>query len=104
VVLSRRQGPFFSPTNAGEQRYKGLETAVGVMISPMVSVYGNTAWYRSRFGEFVIETDPPIAPSYVVNRGATVRPRANIEAVFSVKHISAVQTDRDKSSSQLLFG
>ena len=107
MVLSRRQGPFFSPTNAGEQRYKGLETAVGVTISPMVSIYGNTAWYRSRFGAFVIETDDgdevltgnrlPIAPSYVVNWGATVRPRANIEAVLNVKHVSAVQTDRENT-------
>jgi len=107
VVLSRRQGPFFFPTNAGQQRYKGLETAVGVTISPMVSIYGNTAWYRSRFGAFVIETDDgdevltgnrlPIAPSYVVNWGATVRPRANIEAVLNVKHVSAVQTDRENT-------
>jgi iron complex outermembrane receptor protein len=73
----------------------------------MVSIYGNTAWYRSRFGAFVIETDDgdevltgnrlPIAPSYVVNWGATVRPRANIEAVLNVKHVSAVQTDRENT-------
>jgi len=35
-VLSRRQGPFFSPTNAGEQRYKGLETAVGLAFNELV--------------------------------------------------------------------
>jgi len=107
VVLSRRQGPFFFPTNAGQQRYKGLETAVGATLSPRVSVYANTAWYRSRFGEFVIETADgdevltgnrlPIAPSYVVNWGATVTPRANIEAVLNVKHVSAVQTDRENT-------
>jgi iron complex outermembrane receptor protein len=107
VVLSRRQGPFFFPTNAGEQRYKGLETGVGITLSPMVSAYGNSAWYRSRFGEFVIETVGgdevltgnrlPIAPSYVVNWGATIRPRANMEAVLNVKHVSAVQTDRENT-------
>ena len=107
VVLSRRQGPFFFPTNAGQQRYKGLETAITATLSPNVSVYANTAWYRSRFGEFVIETEDgdevltgnhlPIAPSYVVNWGATVTPRANIEAVLNVKHVSAVQTDRENT-------
>jgi outer membrane receptor protein involved in Fe transport len=107
VVLSRRQGPFFFPTNAGQQRYKGLETAIGATISPTVSIYGNAAWYRSRFGEFVIETEDgdevltgnrlPISPSYVVNWGATVRPRPDIEAVLNVKHVSAVQTDRENT-------
>jgi outer membrane receptor protein involved in Fe transport len=107
VVLSRRQGPFFFPTNAGQQRYKGLETAIGATISPTVSIYANAAWYRSRFGEFVIETEDgdevltgnrlPISPSYVVNWGASVRPRPDLEAVLNVKHVSAVQTDRENT-------
>ena len=107
VVLSRRQGPFFFPTNAGEQRYKGLETAVSAAIMPALSIYANTAWYRSRFGQFVIETDDgdevltgnrlPIAPAYVVNWGATLRPRPDVEAVLNVKHVSAVQTDRENT-------
>lgn len=39
----------------------------------------------------------PISPSYVVNRGASVRPRPDIEAVLNVKHVSAVQTDQENT-------
>lgn len=107
VVLSRRQGPFFFPTNAGQQRYKGLETAIGAIISPQVSVYANASWYRNRFGDFVIQTEDgdevltgnrlPISPSYVVNWGASFRPRADVEAVLNVKHVSSVQTDQENT-------
>jgi len=107
VVLSRRQGPFFFPTNAGQQRYKGLETGVGLTVSPTVSVYANASWYRNRFGDFVIQTEDgdealtgnrlPISPSYVVNWGASFRPRPDIEAVLNVKHVSAVQTDQENT-------
>jgi outer membrane receptor protein involved in Fe transport len=32
-----------------------------------------------------------------VNWGATVKPRADVEAVLNVKHVSAVQTDRENT-------
>ena len=34
VVLTRQQGPFFFPTNAGQLRYKGVETGVSVPSRP----------------------------------------------------------------------
>jgi iron complex outermembrane receptor protein len=107
VVLSQRQGPFFFPTNAGEQRYRGVETGVGFTVTPKVSAFANAAFYHNRFGDFVIESDEgdevltgnklPISPSYVLNWGVTVKPRSDIEAVLDVKHVSAVETDRENT-------
>jgi iron complex outermembrane receptor protein len=104
VVLTRRQGPFFFPTNAGEQRYKGVETGVGVTVSRKVSAYLNASFYRNRFGDFVIQSEDgdepltgnrlPISPNYVVNWGVTVTPAGNIDARLNVKHLSAVLADR----------
>jgi len=103
VVLSTRQGPFFLPTNAGKLRYKGVETGATVAVSPKVSVYLNAAFYRNRFGDFVIESEDgdevltgnrlPISPDRVVNWGASVRPVPSIDATLNVKHVGQVQTD-----------
>ena len=56
VVLSQRQGPFFFPTNAGQLRYKGVETGLGVDVTPKVSAYVNASFYNNRFGDFVIQS------------------------------------------------
>lgn len=107
VVLSTRQGPFFLPTNAGTQKYKGVETGGTLAVSPTVSVYANASFYRNRFGEFIIESEDgdevltgnrlPISPDYVVNWGATFTPAAPIEATLSVKHVGEVQTNRENT-------
>jgi outer membrane receptor protein involved in Fe transport len=103
VVLSRRQGPFFLPTNAGELSYKGFET--GAMVAPMkqLSFYANASFYRNRFGDFVVQSENgdeiltgnrlPISPSYVVNWGAKVMPAPIVEATVNVKHLSDVQAN-----------
>ena len=57
VVLRQRQGPFFLPTNAGEQKYKGVETGVVWSPTPKMSIYVNASFYRNRFGDFVIESE-----------------------------------------------
>ena len=108
VVLNIRQGPFFLPTNAGEQKYKGVETAASLAISPRASIYANASFYRNRFGDFVIESEDgdevltgnrlPFSPDYVVNWGASVAPRQSIDATFSVKHVGGVQTSRENTS------
>jgi outer membrane receptor protein involved in Fe transport len=104
VVLTRREGPFFFPTNAGQERYKGLETGLGLVVGPKLSGFVNAAFYRNRFGDFVIQSEDgdetltgnrlPISPDYVVNWGVTAAPRADIDATLTVKHVSAVQTDQ----------
>ena len=104
VVLSRRQGPFFFPTNAGEQRYKGVETGVSVAVTSKISTYLNASFYRNRFGAFVIESEDgdqaltgnrlPISPDSVVNWGLTVTPVPAVDATVSVKYMGDVQADR----------
>jgi iron complex outermembrane receptor protein len=107
VVLSRRSGPFFFPTNAGKVRYQGVETGVTVSPSRKASVFVNASFYRNRFADFVIQSEDgddsltgnrlPISPDYVVNWGASVRPVPQIEGNFTVKHVGAVQADNDNT-------
>jgi outer membrane receptor protein involved in Fe transport len=107
VVLDTRQGAFFLPTNAGEQRYKGLETGARLAITPKVSTYVNASFYRNRFGRFVIESEDgdevltgnrlPIAPDRVINWGALVRPRTDLDLTVNVKNVGDVVTDRDNA-------
>jgi iron complex outermembrane receptor protein len=107
VVLNTRQGAFFLPTNAGEQRYKGLETSVRYAATPQVSLYANASFYRNRFGRFVIESGAgdevltgnrlPIAPDRVINVGVLVRPRSDLDVAFDVKHVGDVQTNRENT-------
>jgi iron complex outermembrane recepter protein len=107
VVLSTRQGPFFLPTNAGQQRYKGVETGGSYRFSPRASGYLNAAFYRNRFGHFVIESEDgedvltgnrlPISPDHVVNWGLSFTPRSNLDANINVKHVGSVQTNRENT-------
>jgi len=103
VVLSRRQGQFFLPTNAGQLRYKGFETGANWAATRKISVYANSSFYRNRFGNFVIQTEDadevltgnflPISPKYVVNWGAAFTPSNPVTLTMNVKHLSSVQTD-----------
>jgi len=107
VVLSRRQGPFFFPTNAGKVRYQGVETGVTVSPSPRASVYVNASFYRNRFDDFVIQTEDgddsltgnrlPISPDSVVNWGVTLTPVPWIEGTLNVKHVSTTIADNDNT-------
>lgn len=107
VVLSTRQGPFFLPTNAGEQRYKGVEAGLTFAVSSMFSTYVNSSFYRNRFGRFVIQSQDgdevltgnrlPISPDRVINWGASLRPAPSVDARLNVKHVGDVQTNRENT-------
>lgn len=107
VVLDTRQGAFFIPTNAGEQKYQGVETAASYAITPKLSAYLNASFYHNRFGDFVIESEDgnedltgnrlPISPDHVINWGALVRPRRDLDVTLDVKHIGDVVVDRDNA-------
>jgi outer membrane receptor protein involved in Fe transport len=107
VVLSRRQGPFFVPTNAGEWKFKGVETGVGWSASARLSAYVNTSLYRNRFGEFVLQSASGdtvltgnrlvLSPDYIVNWGANLRPVSFIDVTLDVKHVSATFGDEANS-------
>jgi outer membrane receptor protein involved in Fe transport len=57
VVLSKRQGPFFIPTNAGQRKYKGFETGAGWAASTAMSLYLNAGFYHHRYGDCTIESE-----------------------------------------------
>ena len=104
IITTVRQGPFFLPTNAGEHKYKGFETGVGWTSQGIFSAYLNAAFYRNRFGDFVIESDGgdtvltgnrlPIAPDTVVNAGLTFTPSPAVDLVLNLKRVGAVQVDQ----------
>ena len=107
VVLTERQGPFFFPTNAGQQRYKGVETGLSVAVTPRLSAFLNAAFYRNRFGTFVIQSGEgdevltgnrlPISPDRVVNWGMLVRPVNSVNVTVTVKHMGNVLADRENT-------
>lgn len=107
VVLSRRSGPFFFPTNAGKVKYEGVETGVTVAPSPKASVFLNASFYRNRFDDFVIQSADgddslsgnrlPISPDHVINWGATITPVSQFEATLNVKHVSTTIADNDNT-------
>jgi iron complex outermembrane receptor protein len=107
VVLNTRDGSLFRPTNAGEQRYKGIETGVQVSVNPKVSVFGNASFYRNHFGKFVIQSAAgdevvtgnrlPISPDYVTNAGVSIKPSPVVDVNVDVKRVSDVQTNRDNT-------
>ena len=107
VVLDTRQGAFFIPTNAGEQKYQGVETGASYAITPKLSAYLNASFFHNRFGDFVIESEDgnedltgnrlPISPDHVINWGALVRPRRDLDVTLDVKHIGDVVVDRDNA-------
>ncbi len=104
VITTIRQGPFFLPTNAGEHRYKGFETGLNWSVSPKASAYINAAFYRNRFGTFVIQSEGgdtvltgnrlPISPDRVLNAGVTFTPVPFIDVTADVKHVGDVQVDQ----------
>ena len=76
---------------------------MGWLPSPQVSTYLNASFYRNRFGEFVIESAGGntvltgnrlvLAPDYVVNWGANVRPMSFLDLTLDVKHVGETVGD-----------
>jgi len=107
VVLTTKQGPLFIDTNAGQQKYQGVETGGSWVFNPKVSVRVNAAFYNNRFGDFVIQEEEgdtvltgnrlPISPDYIINWGATVKPWRNFDILLDVKHTGAMMVDRENS-------
>jgi len=107
VVLNRRQGAFFVPTNAGQRKFKGFETGAGWSPSSQVSAYLNASFYRNRYGEFVIESGSGntvltgnrliLAPDHIVNWGVNVRPVPFIDLTLDVKHVGNVFGNDDNT-------
>jgi iron complex outermembrane receptor protein len=98
VVLNRRQGAFFVPTNAGQRKFKGVETGATYSPVPEVSTYVNASFYRHRYGEFVIESSGGdtvltgnrlvLSPEHIVNWGVSAFPVPFVNVTVDVKHLS----------------
>ena len=104
MITTVRQGPFFIPTNAGEHKYKGIETAINWVVSSNLSAYINASFYRNRFGEFVIESSGgntvltgnrlPISPDRIVNAGFPYSPMSSVNANVDIKYVGNAQVDQ----------
>ncbi len=99
VVINRFVDNRFIPSNAGQLRYKGFETGATWTPKQNVTAYANGAFYRNRYGDFVIENPSGdttltgnrlvLSPDYIVNWGLGVLPVPSVNLTFDVKHVSS---------------
>ncbi len=97
IVISIRSGAFFENANAGKHEYKGVELGANFAVTDEVSVFGNAAFYRHRFSDFVIETQDRVtdltgnrlnlSPEYIANWGVLYSPMPEIDLTLDVKHV-----------------
>jgi iron complex outermembrane receptor protein len=97
IVVSTRQGPFFLPSNAGQQDFDGVDIALALAPVPQLGINVNAAFYHNRFGDFVIEesggdTDLtgnrlPLVPDVVFNWGVAFSPVPDLGLTLGVKHV-----------------
>jgi outer membrane receptor protein involved in Fe transport len=106
IVVTVRQGPFFIPSNAGSQKFRGVETGAR-WTQPRLSLYANASFYHNRFGDYVIQSSGgdtvltgnrlPIAPDTVLNAGMTFTPVRAVDVAVEVKRIGEVALDQINS-------
>jgi outer membrane receptor protein involved in Fe transport len=99
VVINRFINNRFIPSNAGQLRYKGFETGATWTPRQSVTAYANAAFYRNRYGDFVIQTSGGdrmltgnrlvLSPDYIVNWGMSLQPVSAVNVTFDVKHVSS---------------
>jgi outer membrane receptor protein involved in Fe transport len=99
VVINRFVNNRFIPSNAGELTYKGFETGATWAPRHTVTAYANAAFYRNRYGDFVIQSSSGnrtltgnrlvLSPDYIVNWGMSVQPLPAVNVTFDVKHVSS---------------
>jgi iron complex outermembrane receptor protein len=99
VVVNRFVNNRFVPSNAGEQKYKGVETGVTWAPTRQATAYVNGSFYRNRYGDFVIQSAGGnrvltgnrliLAPDYIVNWGMSLRPIPAVNVTVDVKHVGS---------------
>jgi outer membrane receptor protein involved in Fe transport len=104
IVVQVREGPFFINSNAGEQRFKGVETGMAWKALSRLSAFLNASLYRARFGTFIIQSAGgdtvltgnrvPISPDLIVNGGVTFTPVRPVAVTLTVKRVGDVQMDQ----------
>ena len=73
VVLNQRQGAFFRPTNAGERKFKGVETGLGWSTAPGLDLYE-----RVLLPEPIWRVRDPVGRRQHGAHGEPPRPRAGL--------------------------
>ena len=104
IVVSTRQGPFFLPSNAGQQAFDGVDVALAVSPVPQLGINVNAAFYHNRFGDFIIEesggdTDLtgnrlPLVPDLVFNWGVAFSPVPDLALTLGLKHVGERYLDQ----------
>jgi iron complex outermembrane receptor protein len=97
IVVETREGPFFRNSNAGVQKFKGSEFSVSWRPYQVLNIYANAAFYKNRFGRFVIQTAGgdtvltgnrlPVSPDQIINAGATWSEPTGFGSSINVKHV-----------------
>jgi outer membrane receptor protein involved in Fe transport len=108
IVISIRDGAFFRSANAGTHEHRGVELGANFRAMENVSIFGTAAFYRNRFGDFVIEEDDDMggsivtdltgnrlnmSPEYIVNWGALYSPDPRVDLTLDVKHVGDAFVD-----------
>jgi len=104
IVVDTRQGPFYIPSNAGKQKFSGVETSAAWRPRASLSVYGNAAFYHHRFDHFVIQSSSgdivltgnrlPISPDLILNGGAAWNGPRGFGLTINVKHVGDAFLDQ----------
>jgi outer membrane receptor protein involved in Fe transport len=107
IVINRRSGPFFIPSNAGEQDFDGVEMSAAWTPTERLGLSANASVYRNRFGDFVIQGSGgdidftgnrlPLVPDLILNLGASFRPVEDIALTAGFKHVGDRYLDQDNT-------
>ena len=107
IVVSTQQGPFFLDSNAGKQDFEGLELAAAWAPQPNLAFYGNLAFYKNRFGEFVIQGSGPdvvltgnrlpAVPDRIFNLGGSYQHTDRLGFTLSTKYVSDRFSDQNNA-------
>ena len=109
VVISQQVGPLFVDSNAGKQDFEGVELTAAWAPMPNLSFYGNVAFYKNRFGDYIIErpggntdlTGNRLAavPDRIFNVGGSYEPIDDVGVTARFKYVS----DRFAESNNILL-
>ena len=100
-------GAVFLRQQRGKADFEGLELAAAWAPQPNLAFYGNVAFYKNRFGEFVIEgTGPdvvltgnrlPAVPDRIFNLGGSYQPTDRLGFTLSTKYVSDRFSDQNNA-------
>ena len=108
IVVSTQEGPFFRDSNAGKQDFEGFELGVAWVPMPNLNLHGNVAFYKNRFGEFVIENEfapdvvltgnrLPAVPDKIFNLGGSYQHTDELGFTLGFKYVGDRFSDQNNA-------